>query len=336
MRIFRATWATTTFALLVALAMPASAQQYPSHALQLVVGYPEGGSGDIAAQLLAEKLPSFLGEPVDVVHRPGSSGAVGAESVARAAPDGYTLLVGQTPEMVINKNLGADLDYDPGTDFEPVALVFISPLALVVNVKAPYSTVDELLEAARSSQNPMSYASAGRGTAGQFAARLLRLGLENKLNQLPYEGAAAAMKAVVEGRAVFYFAPLAAAMPQVRLGKLKILPLQQEPTITSESPSNTRAVVQVSDIAAWVGIFAPRGTPGAIVNRLNHEINAVLTQPETRKRLLRDRALVSPMSADQFATFVKAESDKYVEMIEKTLCPTLVGAGCLRDNEPAH
>jgi tripartite-type tricarboxylate transporter receptor subunit TctC len=229
MRSFGASVALTTFAFLVAMALPASAQQYPAHALQLVVGYPEGGPGDIAAQLLAEQLPSLLGQPVNVVHRPGASGAVGANSVARAAPDGYTLLVGQTPEMVINKNLRVDLDYDPATDFEPVALVFISPLALVVNAKAPYTTADDLLEAARSSPNAMSYASAGRGTAGQFASRIFRLGLENKLRQLPYEGAAAAMKAVIDGRAVFYFAPLAAAMPQVRLGRLKILPLQPPP-----------------------------------------------------------------------------------------------------------
>jgi tripartite-type tricarboxylate transporter receptor subunit TctC len=320
------------------LTVPARAQPYPTHGLQLVVGYPEGGPGDIAAKLLAENLPSLLGEPIDVVHRPGSSGAVGAESVARAAPDGYTLLVGQTPEMVISKNVVADLDYDPGTDFEPVALVFLSPLALVVNAKAPYSTADELLDAVRASKTAMSFASAGRGTAGTFAARLFRLGLENKLNQLPYEGAAAAMKAVVEGHAVFYFAPLAAAMPQVRLGKLKILPLQPAPSITAEleSPSNAKAGLQASDIAAWVGIFAPRGTPAAIVNRLNHEINAALTQPATKEQLVRDQAFVSPMSAEQFATFVRAESDKYAEMIQKTLCARPVGDACLKDNDPAH
>jgi tripartite-type tricarboxylate transporter receptor subunit TctC len=207
-----------------------------------------------------------------------------------------------------------------------------------VKAKAPYMTADDLLQASRASQAGLTFASAGPGTVGQFAAELFRLGLEEKLIHVPYEGAAAAMKAVIDGRVTFYFAPLAAAMPQVRLGKLKILPLPQSPATTGaiDDPGIAKASLQESDMAAWVGVFAPRGTPGAIVSRLNHAINAVLAQPEAKRQLVRDGAFVTPMSADQFAAFVKGESAKYAGLIEEKFCSRPLVGGCFANDEPSR
>jgi tripartite-type tricarboxylate transporter receptor subunit TctC len=338
MKSFTNWWANVPLALFLSLTSSVLAQPYPAGPVELVVGYPEGGPGDIVARLMAEKLPPALGQPVSIVHRPGASGAVAAESVVHAAPDGRTLLVGQTPEIAINRSLVKNLGYDPENDLVPVALVFVSPLALVVSPKAPYATADDLIEAARTSERGLTFASAGAGTVGQFAAELFRLGAEGRMKHLPLDGAEQAMRAVMDGRATFYFAPFAAAMPHVRLGRLKMLPLPQAPRRMPAvgEPGTSRAAVQASDLAAWVGIFAPRQTPDEVTQRLNAAVNAILSQPEIRMRLVRDGAFVTPMSADGFATFVKAEMTKYAEIIDEMFCSRRVDGACDADQEPVH
>src|SRR5690349_10913240 len=204
-------------------ASPISAQPYPSRPIQLVVAYPEGGTGEIVGGPLAEKLGASLGQPVNLEYRPGGSGAVGTQSVARAAHDGYTLLLGQTGELVINRHLVRDLGYDPDRDFRPVALVARIPLALVVKADAPFSTVDDLLKAARASRRGLTFSSGGPGTTGQFSAELLRLRSAARLNHVPSDGAAAALKAVSDGQADFHSAPLPLALPELRPGKLQHL-----------------------------------------------------------------------------------------------------------------
>src|SRR4029450_10924643 len=202
-------------------ASPISAQPYPSGPIQLVVPYPQGGTGEIVGRPLAEKLSASLGQPVNLEYQPGGSGAVGTQSVARAAPDGYTLLLGQTVQLALNhpppnRYPVRDLGYDPDRDFRPIALVARIPLALVVKADAPFSTVDDLLKAARASRRGLRFSSGGPGTTGQFSAELLRLRSAARLNHVPSDGAAAALKAVLEGQADFYFAPRALAPPECR------------------------------------------------------------------------------------------------------------------------
>ena len=177
---------------------PSWAQGYPNRPAQLVVAYPPGGTGDLIARPLADALGSALGQPVEVVNRAGSSGVEGARSVAQAAPDGYMLLLGQTAEIAVAPLLGR-VGYDPQRDLQPIALVARIPVALVTQATAPYSSVDELLQASRTSQRGLLFASAGPGTSGHLAGELL------------------------EGRVDFFFAPLPVAMPEVRSGRLKIL-----------------------------------------------------------------------------------------------------------------
>jgi tripartite-type tricarboxylate transporter receptor subunit TctC len=275
-------------------------------------------------------LATTLGQPVKVEYRPGASGAMGANSVARAAPDGYTLLLGQTPEIAINVHLVRDLGYSPRKDLQPVALVIEMPLALVLRSSAPYASVEDLVKAARESQRGLSYSSAGTGTAGQFAGELLRLRSVSRLNHVPNDGAGPALRDVIDGRVDFSFVPLPVALPHVSSGELKILAVSTaKRSLTAPNvPSVTEAGYEEFDITAWVGVFAPRGTPKNVVERLNRDVNHVLSQPEVRQRLLQSGADIAPMSPDQFAQFVRSETDKYRNIIDEDFCSKYGYGGC--------
>src|SRR4051812_37302952 len=207
------------------LTMAASAADFPHKAVTLVVAYAPGGTGDVVARLIAEKLVKPLGQPVIVENRAGASGAIGAQSVARAAPDGHSLLVGQTAEVAINQNLMKGLGYDPAKDLLPVALASVVPLALVVQSSAPYATLAEMLQAAKAKQSGLSFASAGTGTPGHFAGELLKLRTGAPLTHVPYKGAGPALNDLLGGHVDLYFPGLPAAMPHVKSGKLKMLAL---------------------------------------------------------------------------------------------------------------
>lgn len=166
---------------------PAAAQSYPTRTISLVVAYSAGGTGDVVARTISNQLASALGQSVVVENRPGASGAIGAQSVARATPDGHTILVGQTAEMVINQHLMKGIGYDPDKDLMPVALGADVPLALVVPANSPYNNVSELLAGSRTAKG-LTYASAGTGTPGQFAAELLKAKTQSNLVHVPYKG----------------------------------------------------------------------------------------------------------------------------------------------------
>src|SRR5215212_135076 len=318
-------------ALLAVVALPSWAQPYPSRPVQLVVGYAQGGTGDFVARLLAEKLATVLGQPVNVENRPGASGTAPAQSVARAAPDGYTLLVGQPGEISISLMLMEDLGYDPARDLQPVALTALSPLALVVQSTAPYATVGEMTAASLSFPRGLSFASPGPGTPGHVAVELLRARTKSRLNHVPFEGGGPALDALMDGRVDMYFAVLPSAMPHVTSGKLKILGVSS--TKRSQVVPNVPTVaeqtgIQGFDLTNWVGVFAPRGTPTDVLVRLNREINQVLAQPDVVEQLVRHGAEATPMSVDQFAAFLRGEAGKYEGLLRDEFCAKLLYGGC--------
>src|SRR4051794_13923239 len=312
-------------------APPSLAQTYPSRPVQLVVGYAQGGTGDFIARLMAEKLTTALGQPVNVENRPGASGAAAAQSVARAARDGYTLLVGQPGEVSINPMLTKDLGYDPARDLQPVALAALSPLALVVQSTAPYATVGEMTAASLSSPRGLSFASPGPGTPGHVAVELLRARTKSRLNHVPFEGGGPALDALMVGRIDMYLAVLPSAMPHVTDGKLKILAVSSAkrslaapnvPTVTEQTG------IRGFELTNWVGVFAPRGTPADVVQRLNRDINQVLGQPDVVERLVRSGAEAAPMSVNQFADFLRSETGKYEALLRDEFCTKLLFGGC--------
>jgi tripartite-type tricarboxylate transporter receptor subunit TctC len=302
------------------LARPVWAQAFPSRGLELIVAYSPGGTGDIVARSISDRLAKALGQSVVVENRAGASGAIGAHSVTTAAPDGYTLLVGQTAEVAINQHWLKGLSYDPDKDLVPIALAAVVPLALVVPAKAPYSTMQEFL-AALKAKPKLTFASAGTGTPGHFAGELLKLKFDSNLTHVPYKGAGPALNDLIGAHVDFYFPGFPAAVPHVKGGNLKMLALSSAKR--SPAAPDVPTVAEVTgladyDFTLWAGIFAPRGTPQPIIERLNNEINAVLAQPDVKTRLEDIGAIVTPMSVTEFSQFVQRESSKYANVIKET------------------
>ena len=299
---------------------PGWAESYPSRTVHLIVAYSPGGTGDTVARLISDKLAIALGQSVVVENRAGASGAIGARSVAGAAPDGYTLLVGQTGEIAINQHWLKDLGYDPDKDLQPIALTAVVPLALVVPNQAPYSTMAEFLKALRSGPS-LTFASAGVGTPGYFAGELLRQKLDRNLAHVPYKGAGPALNDLLGGHVDMYFPGFPAVMPHVKGGTLKLLAVSsaQRSGAAPDTPTIAESAgIKDFDFTLWVGIFAPRGTPKEIIDRLNGEINKIIASPDTKAKLIEAGADSTPLTVDQVASFVRSESEKYVRIIKET------------------
>ena len=301
------------------LAAPAAAQTYPSKTIHLVVPFAAGGTGDIVARVVADKLTGVLGQSVVVENRPGASGALGSKVVAAAPPDGHTLLVGQTPEMAINQHWSKNLGYDPEKDLAPITLATVVPLALVVPGKATYSTVAEMLATAKT--RGLTFASAGAATPGHLAGEVLKFKTKSNMTHVPYNGAGPALNDLLGGHVDLFFSGFPAAVPQVRAGMLKLLAVSSGRR-TAAAP-DVPTVAEASgiagyDISLWQGFFAPRGTSPAVIARLNSEIGKILVQPDVKAKLLDAGADVMPMGVDQFVVFVKAESAKYERIIRET------------------
>jgi len=299
--------------------LAASAQPYPARTITLVVGYAPGGTGDFIARLVGAKLSEKFSRPVVVENRGGASGLIAAQYVAKAAPDGYTILLGQTPEIAINPSfLNSGLDVM--RDLAPVALGGVVPLALVVPKSAPYSTVPELLKAARSPKG-LLFASAGTGTPGHFAGELLKVASHGNMTHVPYKGAGPALADLLGNHVDFYFPGFPAALPFVKAGQMKMLAvstLHRASTAPDVPTVGEGAGIEDFDFSLWAGFFAPHGTPRDVVASLNKAINDALAVTDIKKKMDDAGADIVPMSVDQFADFIKAESDKYAHVVEAT------------------
>jgi tripartite-type tricarboxylate transporter receptor subunit TctC len=301
-------------------AVKANAQGYPNRTIHLIVAYSAGGTGDVVARLLSDKLGTALGQSVVVENRAGASGTIGARAVATAAPDGYTLLMGQTAEISINQHWMKEIGYDPDKDLLPVALCAVVPLALVVPANAPYSTMAEYLAFLKSGK-PSSYASAGTGTPGHFAGELLKLRTKSNMTHVPYKGAGPALNDLVGGHVDMYFPGFPAVTPQVKGGTLKLLAVSsatRAPSAPDVPTVKEAAQIDNFDFTLWAGVFAPHGTPNEVVSRLNSEINKILASPDTAAKFANVGAEIRLMTVAQFGAFAKAESIKYIGVIKET------------------
>jgi tripartite-type tricarboxylate transporter receptor subunit TctC len=306
-------------ALLGCVVQPAQAQPFPGRTVHLVVAYAPGGTGDIVARLISDRLAAALGQSVVVENRPGASGAIGTQSVVSAAPDGHTLLIGQTAEVAINQSWIKGLSYDPARDLQSVALATVVPLALVVPAAAPYATVPAMLEA--STRKELTFASSGTGTPGHFAGELLKLRTKTNMTHVPYKGAGPALNDLVGGHVDFFFSGFPPAIAQVKAKTLKLVAVstaKRSPAAPDVPTVAEAGGIADFDLSLWQGIFAPRGTPKEVVARINAEINKIITQPDFRARLRDEGADVTPLTVDQFAAFVTAESEKYLNIIKQS------------------
>jgi tripartite-type tricarboxylate transporter receptor subunit TctC len=305
---------------IVALApLAASAQTYPTRNITIVVGYAPGGTGDFIARIVGNKLAEKFNRTVVVENRAGASGAIAAQFVVNSAPDGHTILAGQTPEMAINPHfLKGNVDVE--RDLVPIALGGVVPLALVVPKDAPYATVQEMMKAAQTPKG-LLFASAGTGTPGHFAGEVLKLASHGNMTHVPYKGASPALADLLGSHVDFYFPGFPAALPFVKNNQMKMLAVStmRRAATAPDVPTVAEAAgIKDFDFSLWGGFFAPRGTPKAVVAQLNAAINEVLALPDIKTRMADAGADIMPMSVDAFAAFVQREGEKYQRIIQET------------------
>lgn len=303
---------------------PAVAQgdAFPTKPLRFVVPYPPGGPLDSMARLLAEKVRESLGQPIIVENRSGAGGNIGADLVAKAAPDGYTLVMGAVATHAINPWLFANLPYDPVKDFAPVTIVASVPNVLVMNLefaeKNGIQNLGDLLAYARKNPGRLNYGSGGNGSAGHLSGELLKARAGIAAEHIPYQGAAPAQLALLSGQSDFMFDNLAAAAPLIKDGKVKALAVTtaKRSSLLADVPTVEEAGVKGFDLGTWFGVFTTGGTPADVVARLNKAYADAMRLPDVRQRLLTMGSEAEPMTADAFAAFVKQEMAKYQEIVK--------------------
>jgi tripartite-type tricarboxylate transporter receptor subunit TctC len=305
-------------ALLLAVAPVAAAQEtYPSRAIRLVVPFPAGGAVDIMARDLGQRLTEAWGQPVVVDNRGGANGAIGSDAVAKAKPDGYTLLMGSAGTHAINPGLYAKLSYDPVKDFVPVALVGSITNILVVNPGLPARSVAELLALARAKPGTITYASSGNGSSQHLSTELLKSLTGTDMTHVQYKGAGPALVDVISGQVSLTITAMSATLPYIQAGQLRALGVTTEKRSPAlpDVPTVAEAGVRGYEANNWVGVFAPAGTPPAIVAKLNAEIARIQTTPEMKARLQGQGAEFTAMPPEAFGAFHRAEMAKWSKVI---------------------
>ncbi len=295
----------------------AQAADYPARPVTLVVAYAPGGLGDALARGVAERLAVSMKQAVLVENKPGATGAIATKFVARANPDGYTLLLGQTGEIAINTAVMKDPGYDPLKDLRAVALVGDSPLVLVAPANSPFSTVREIAPSAAKS-SVTSYASSGSATPGHLAAEAMIGALKLQMTHVPYKGAGPALIDVLGGHVSFFFSSAGATFGHVKTGKLKAIAVSSSTRMAALPNTPTVAEsIPGFQFGLWGGVFAPADTPSELAVQLNREINKVLTEPAARQKIEDLGAIVRPLTPDEFSDFVKRETTKFASLVKQ-------------------
>ena len=292
---------------------------YPTKPVNVIVAYAPGGQGDVFARLVSEKLSTAYKQPVVVDNKPGVSGTVGTRIAVKAKNDGYTLLLGQTGEITVNRLLIKDMGYDPMKELVPVVLIGNAPLVMLAPADAPYNTVNEFIQMARAKPGDFSYGSVGAGTPGHLSAVALAYGAKLNMVHVPYKGVGPLLSDLMAGRLQAFFSSASAAMPQIKGGKLKALGVTTPQRMNSlpQVPTIAEAGLPGFSYTLWGGLFAPAGTPASVIESLNREVNSILAMPDVRARLESDNVAVPKNTPAEFADYVKAESVKFEKLIKE-------------------
>ena len=291
---------------------------YPTKPVTIIVAYSSGGQGDTFARVVGERLATAYKQSVVVDNRPGVSGTVGTRLAVKSKGDGYTLLLGQTGEIAVNRVILKDLGYDPLKDLVPVVLVGNAPLVLLVPADAPYNNLGEFVQAAKVKTGGFSYASVGAGTPGHLAAVALGLGARLNMVHVPYKGVGPLMADLMASRVEMFFSSASAAVPQIKGGRLKALAVTTTQRMASlpQVPTVSEAALPGFSYTLWGGLFAPADTPAAVIQSLNREVNAILASPDIRSRFEADNLAVPKNSPAEFAQYVRAEASKFEKLVK--------------------
>jgi tripartite-type tricarboxylate transporter receptor subunit TctC len=300
------------------ISVSAFGQAYPSKPIRFIVPNPPGGGTDILSRAIAAKLSETQQWQVVVDNRPGAGGAIGLDAAAKSAPDGYTIVMGETSNLAINPALNPKLPYDPRKDLAPVSLIGSVPLVLVVATEKPYRTLADIVAAAKS--RSLTFASSGNGTVGHLSGEILKRSSGIDLVHVPYKGAAPAMTDLIGGQVDLYFASLPSAVPHMRNGKLRAIAVTTAKRASSmpEAPTIAESGYPDFSTSAWYGVLAPSGTPPAILKRLNDAVIQVVQLPEVRARLANDGVEIQAGPPEQFAELIARELDKWAKAVRES------------------
>lgn len=307
-------------ACLVAQPHAARAQDYPSHAVRLVLPQPPGGAIDLIARTLAERLSAQMSEPVVVENRPGANGGLAAGDVVRATPDGYTLFMAVDTNLVVNPTLYHDLSYEPFRDFAPLSVLTKTELVVVANPKVPANTVRELIAYAKANPGKLNYASIGLGTQAHLGMELFKLMTKTQITQIEYRGTAPAMTDVVAGRSDVMITGPPSAKAMAEGGKLKLLAVtgKRRHPLMPDVPTVDEAGVPGYDVTGWFGILAPARTPKAVLDRLSTEVHNAVADQRFRDKMTNVGLDVVGSTPAEMLALMHADTKKWAAVIQAT------------------
>jgi tripartite-type tricarboxylate transporter receptor subunit TctC len=307
-------------AAIAALAFTAAsaADPYPTKPIRMIVGFAPGGGTDLTARPVAQKMSELLGQQVIVENRPGAAGNIATEQVVKAAPDGYTLLMGTIAALAINPSLYGNLKFDPETDLAPIIQVVDATNVLALHPSVQAGSVKELIALAK--QKSLSAGSSGIGATGHLAIELFNLMADTKLVHVPYKGGGPAMADLVGGQIHLIFATTASAVPQIKAGRVKGIAVTtaKRSALMPELPTISEAGLTGFDANNWYGLVAPAGTPRAIIDQLNAEVTKILNMPDVKATLFNQGLDPAPGTPEQFGAYIKSERIKWAKVIKES------------------
>ena len=318
---------STRLALCCLLAVPAvaaqAADQYPARPIRFVIPFPPGGGNDILGRAFAERMGERLGQPWVSDNRGGASSIIGAEIVARAPADGYTLMLGTNSTLAVVPSLRRKLPYDPIKDYDPISMMSSSPYLLVVNPAFEAKTVKELIALAKAKPGELNFASPGHGTSNHLSFEMLKLMAGIDITHIPYKGTAAMITDLLGGRVSVMLVSTASVRPHVLAGKLRALGIStaRRSSAMPEVTPIAESGVPGYDTASWVGLIAPRGTPQAIIARLNAEIATVLQGGDLREKLSSQGFVPEPSTQQHFARHIRSELERFRALVQAAGIP---------------
>ncbi|MGE5525430.1 MAG: Bug family tripartite tricarboxylate transporter substrate binding protein [Rhodospirillaceae bacterium] len=291
---------------------------YPTRPIRFIVPLAPGGSVDIAARSLAVELSSSLGHQVVVDNRSGGGGNIGAELAARAAPDGYTMVMGSSSNFAVNPSLYRNLPFDPIRDFEPVSLVSLAPNTLVVHPALPAQNVKELVALAKAKPGTLNFASSGTGGSPHLAGELFKMVTQTDITHIPYKGTGQALGDLVAGQVQMSFGTVLALLPHIKAGKLRSLAVTVRKRVAAlpDVPTMAESGYPAVETTAWNGVLVPAKTPRFVIQRLNIDIVRILSTPDVRQRFEAQGAEAAPTTAAEFGRFIRHEIDKWRTVVK--------------------
>ena len=298
--------------------MTQAQSRYPNKPINFVVPYGAGGGADSRSRQIAQKMSVILKQPIVVDNKPGAGGNIGTEFISRAAPDGYTIGMGNFAPMAVNKTLFGNLRYDPETDITPIVLVEKGPLVLVVNPSSSYKTIQDIVAAAKAKPGELTFSSGGIGGSHQLSAELFEQNAGIDMIHVPYKSGSAGLTDLMAGNVTMMFDQMYSAMPSIKADKLRPIAItsKKRSPLLPNVPSFTENGYPKVEVLNWQGLIAPKGTPKAIIDKLNAAANEALKDPQLRELMLSQGNEIGGGSPADFAALIKSESIKWSAVVK--------------------